>query len=105
LFFLANWQSKRFLPKRDPYLLPVAAVLSGWGMLTIWRLLPAFGLRQTLWLVVAAVVLILGLRLPNHLAFLRRYKYLWLTGGLFLTLMTLLLGTNPASGASPRLWW
>ena len=104
LFFIAHWQTERFLPKRDPYLLPVAALLSGWGMLTIWRLTPAFGLRQTLWLVVATVVLILGLRLPNHLAFLRRYKYLWLTGGLFLTLMTLLLGTNPASGSSPRLW-
>ena len=104
LFIIANWQTRRFLPKRDPYLLPVAALLSGWGMLTIWRLFPAFGLRQTIWLAVAVIVLILGLRLPNHLAFLRRYKYLWLTGGLLLTLLTLLLGTNPATGSSPRLW-
>lgn len=104
LFTLIHRLSKRTLPDRDPFLLPVAALLSGWGLLTIWRLFPEFGARQTLWLGVSTVALILGLYLPNHLGFLQRYKYLWLTGGLVLTSLTLLFGTNPATGSSPRLW-
>ena len=78
-------------------------MLSGWGLLTIWRLTPYYGMRQTLWLAFALVIFTLGLRLPTDLYFLRRYKYLWLTGGLTLTALTLLFGTNPM-GYGPRLW-
>src|SRR4030067_671865 len=103
-FFLAHHQADRFLSHRDPYLLPIAALLSGWGLMTVWRLLPDFGLRQTAWLAVGLILLILGLRLPSHLNFLRRYKYVWLTGGLLLTALTLIFGTNPSAGTAPRLW-
>jgi cell division protein FtsW (lipid II flippase) len=103
-FWLVHRLSRQSLPERDPYLIPVAALLSGWGLLTIWRLFPEFGARQTIWLGVCTAALIVGLRLPNHLGFLQRYKYLWLTGGLVLTSLTLLFGTNPGTGASPRLW-
>jgi cell division protein FtsW (lipid II flippase) len=93
----------RYLPGRDPYLLPVAALLSGWGVLTIWRLSPVYGLRQAVGLGLVLVIFILGLRLPPGLRFLRRYKYLWLTSGLLLAALTLILGTNPL-GYGPRLW-
>ncbi len=96
-------QRARLLPSSDPYLLPAAALLSGWGTLTIFRLLPAFGLRQALWLASGGSLLMLLLRLPSHLAYLRRYKYLWLTGGLALTALTLAFGSNPL-GYGPRLW-
>jgi cell division protein FtsW (lipid II flippase) len=104
LFYLADRLTRRTLPGRDPYLLPVAALLAGWGLLTIWRLYPGFGLRQTVWLAAGMLLLMLGLRLPGQLGFLRRYKYLWLFTGLVLTALTLLLGTNPAAGSGPRLW-
>ena len=103
LFNLVHIYSARRLPQRDPYLLPLAALLSGWGLLTVWRLLPSFGLRQGLWLGIAVLVLLAGLRLPSDLRFLRRYKYLWLTGSLLLTAATLLLGVNPM-GYGPRMW-
>ena len=103
LFNLANIQSARWLPRRDPYLLPIAALLSGWGLLTIFRLYPEFGLRQTAWLAVACSLLIAGLRWPSGVRLLRRYKYLWLTGGLVLTALTLAFGTNPL-GYGPQLW-
>ncbi|MEA3351963.1 MAG: hypothetical protein U9Q82_15245, partial [Chloroflexota bacterium] len=45
-FFVAHRQSSRLLPKRDPFLLPIIAMLIGWGLLTIWRLSTYFGLRQ-----------------------------------------------------------
>jgi cell division protein FtsW (lipid II flippase) len=91
------------LPDADPYLFPAAAFLSGWGLLTIWRLDEGFGARQALWLGVSMLVFSFGLQLPTTLSFLRRYKYLLLTGGLILTALTLLFGTNP-SGFGPRLW-
>jgi len=103
LIALAHHQVRRCMPDSDPYLLPLAALLSGWGMLTVWRLDASLGLRQALWLVVSGGILLLGLRLPADLRFLRRYKYLLLTGGLLLTALTLVFGTNPL-GAGPRLW-
>jgi cell division protein FtsW (lipid II flippase) len=103
LVFVLHRETSRLVLDRDPFLLPAAALLSGWGMLTVWRLFPEFGLRQAVWLVVSALAYLLLLRQPSHLAFLRRYKYLWLTGGLFLTGLTLLVGANP-SGFGARLW-
>src|SRR5689334_19178306 len=93
----------QYLPDADPYLFPAAAILSGWGLLTIWRLDAGFGARQALWLGVSAFVLIACLQVPTNLGFLRKYKYILLTGGLVLTGLTLLFGTNP-TGYGPRLW-
>jgi len=103
VFYALDRQICRWAPGRDPFLLPIIALLSGWGMLSVWRLLPAFGLRQGMWIVVSSLVVILGLRLPPDLGFLRRYKYVWLTSGILLTGMTLLLGVNPM-GYGPRMW-
>ncbi len=101
---LAHHATKRRLPGRDPFLLPIAGLLTGWGLMAIWRVAPGFGLRQSIWLGIAATTFILGLRLPGDLRFLRRYKYLWLVGGLLLTGLTLVFGTSP-SGFGPRLWF
>ena len=94
--------SDKLLPDADQYLFPAAALLSGWGVLTIWRLEPGFGARQALWFVISMTVFIAGMRLQS-LKFLQRFKYLLLICGLGLTALTLLLGTNP-SGYGPRLW-
>jgi len=93
----------KYLPDADPYLFPVAALLSGWGLLAVWRLDSGFGARQAIWLGISALLFIAGLQLPGTLDFIRKYKYLLLTGGLVLTAFTLLLGTNPV-GYGPRLW-
>src|SRR5215216_7865296 len=104
LFVLRAHQSiLRQLPDADPYLFPMTAFLSGWGLLTIWRLEPGFGARQALWLAVSILVFLFGLRLPSTLEFLRKYKYILLSGGLLLTALTLIFGTNP-NGYGPRLW-
>ena len=99
----AHQQTRLRLNNRDPYLLPIAALLSGLGLMNIWRLYPDLGLRQTFWLGFAGIIFIAGLRLPTDLGFLRRYKYLWLSAGLLLTALTLVFGTNPL-GYGPRLW-
>ncbi len=103
LMQFAHRATTRLLPERDPYLLPAAGLLSGWGLLTIWRLDETFGLRQTIWLAVSVIVFISALYLPKNLIFLRRYKYILLSGGLLITALTLFFGTNPL-GAGPHLW-
>ena len=91
------------LPDADPYLFPAAALLSGWGLLTVWRLDSTFGARQAIWLGTSMLVLYFGVRLPIILDSIRKYKYLLLSAGLILTSLTLFFGTNPL-GYGPRLW-
>ncbi|MGE5124258.1 MAG: FtsW/RodA/SpoVE family cell cycle protein, partial [Acidobacteriaceae bacterium] len=109
LVWLVHRQLERRLPERDPYLFPLTALLTGWGLLSIWRLSTSLGLRQTAWLVLIGAVLTICIQKyagpsgEKLLGYLRRYKYIWLTGGLLLTAATLFLGTNP-QGLGPRLW-
>jgi cell division protein FtsW (lipid II flippase) len=101
--FFIHRQTTRQIPDADPYLFPATALLAGWGLITIWRLDSGFGLRQSLWLAVCGVVFLVGLRLPHNLDVLRRYKYVFLSSGLFLTALTLIFGSNPG-GSGPRMW-
>ena len=96
--------AQKTIPERDPYLLPSAFLLMGWGLMTLWRLSPYHAQRQTIWLAVSSSVLVLILKAPGDLSYLRRFKYLWLTGGLCLVFATLIFGTNPAGAELPHLW-
>jgi hypothetical protein len=60
LIIFAHRATVNHLPERDPYLLPAAALLSGWGIITIWRLDENFGIRQTMWLSISVLVFILA---------------------------------------------
>ncbi len=100
--FLHRQVSKK-IPRRDPFLLPIVAFLTGMGLMMIWRLYPTMGFRQTIWLAIAGLMVWLGLQFPVFLAYLHRYKYIWLILGLILTAMTFIFGENPA-GAGPALW-
>lgn len=93
----------KHLPERDPYIVPAAALLTGWGLLTIWRLDEPFGIRQTIWLAISTFVVIFAIIFFKNLNFLRQYKYILLSGGLLVTAFTLIFGTNPL-GYGPRLW-
>ncbi len=102
-FSLIHRLTLKHLPDRDAYILPLVGLLAGLGLLTIWRLDNGFGLRQTLW--IALSLLIFGgiISRPTVLPLLRRYKYLWLTGGLLITGLTFIFGTYPG-GNGPHLW-
>lgn len=94
---------RRLLPRRDPLLLPVGALLSGWGLLMVGRLAPNFLPRQATWLMLGAIAMVAVIEVGQDLRWLQRYRYTWLVGGLVLLAATLLLGVNP-SGSGPRLW-
>jgi cell division protein FtsW (lipid II flippase)/cell division protein FtsI/penicillin-binding protein 2 len=94
----------RKAPDRDPLLLPLSGLLSGWGLLLIARLADvSFLLRQSIWLAISVAVFLMIAARPPGLRWLRRYRYTWLLGGLALLATTLIFGTNP-SGYGPRLW-
>ena len=93
----------RILVRRDPLLLPLTFLLIGLGMLTVWRISPFWGARQTAWFLVGSVLLLEVIRAPRDLAWLYRFRYVWLFAGLLLTALTLVLGTNPGGGDA-RLW-
>lgn len=100
---IAHREIRRRLPEADPFLFPLAALLSGWGLLIVFRLVSPLGLRQSISLAITAGLFLVGLRLQSLLQLLQRYKYIWLVSGLLLTALTLIFGTHPL-GAGPRLW-
>ncbi len=102
-FWLIRRALQRTNPERDPILLPTAFLLTGWGLLAIWRLFPSFGLRQTGWFIVGITVLYAVIHGDRHLSWLRRYRYVWMSVGLVLMVITLFFGTHP-TGGEPRLW-
>ncbi len=102
-FGAAHVALSRRLPERDPFLLPTAALLSGWGLLMVGRLAPNFLPRQATWLLLSTLAMLAVVQAGRDLRWLRRYRYTWLLTGLVLLGATLVLGVNP-SGYGPRLW-
>jgi hypothetical protein len=100
-FCLAGWHGDRIpwvnktLPDRDPFIFPLVMILCGWGLLEIWRLSAAFGMRQTVWLAyVQATLLILSSR-PAFLDLLRRYKISLAGRGADIIRPHIFIGTYP----------
>jgi cell division protein FtsW (lipid II flippase) len=103
MMLTAHGLLRRYRPTRDPFLLPLVGLLTGWGLIMIDRLAANFLARQVVWLGLATAVMLAIAILPRNLRFLRRYRYTWLVGGLLLLAATLLFGVNP-SGFGAALW-
>ncbi|HSH01319.1 MAG TPA: FtsW/RodA/SpoVE family cell cycle protein [Anaerolineae bacterium] len=91
------------LGKYDPFLLPIYALLTGWGIILVARLAPAFWLRQLGWVGLGTVGLVLMGVWPGVVLWLRRYRYTSLLVGLGLLLATFVFGVNP-SGFGATQW-
>ncbi len=101
--YAINKISQKRLVNRDPFLLPIVALLIGIGLLTIFRLNITFGWRQTIWFLLATLLIIAGLLHSTWFRRISYYKYIWLTLGLLLTTLTFVLGIYP-NGSGPQLW-
>jgi cell division protein FtsW (lipid II flippase) len=102
-FAVIHFHFNRRLRARDPFLLPIAALLSGWGLIEVARLAPNFLLRQIIWLIVGSIALIAITWSSASLKLLRRYRYTWLLVGLLLLALTFVIGVNP-EGQGLHLW-
>src|SRR5919108_3462772 len=78
LYLAAHLVCRLTVPYADPYLLPMAALLTAVGLTEIYRLDPSDAFRQGLWIVVAVGVLAVTLFLL-HVDYrrLESYKYLF----------------------------
>lgn len=97
-----GWVGRR-RPFHDPFLLPIFALLTGWGLVLQDRLAPDFVGRQTVWVIFGAITLMVVATLPRSLRSLYRYRYTLLVFGLLLLAATFLFGVNPA-GYGAALW-
>ncbi len=103
--FIGETILERYLPGHDPLLYPTTMFLSGWGLILIDRLAPNFADRQTIWLIVSVIAMLLVAITPHILRWLRQFRYILLLFGILLLLGTIALGTNPSGAVNaPQLW-
>jgi cell division protein FtsW (lipid II flippase) len=92
------------VPNADPYLLPIAGLLTAVGLTEIYRLGPTNAFKQGLWVVIgvaAFAAALIGLRRDYRL--LENYKYLFGLGAIGLLFMPLLPGIGQTVNGA-RLW-
>ena len=104
LYLVAHAVARATVPHADPYLLPLAGLLSAVGVTEIYRLEPDDAFRQGLWVVVGVGVFAATLvLLRNRWRDLESYKYLFgLAAVALLALPALPLIGERVNGA--RLW-
>jgi cell division protein FtsW (lipid II flippase) len=104
LYLAAHLVCRLTVPAADPYLLPMAALLTAIGVTEIYRLNPTDAFRQGLWIIVAVGALSVTLALlRTDYRRLESYKYLFGLGAIGL----LMLPALPVIGESvngARLW-
>jgi cell division protein FtsW (lipid II flippase) len=104
LYVAAHVVARLTVPNADPYLLPIAGLLTAVGLTEIYRLGPPNALKQGLWVVIGVVVFaaaLVGLRRDYRV--LENYKYLFGLGAIALLFMPLLPGIGQTVNGS-RLW-
>ena len=99
LFVCAHLAVRRFAPRADPTLLPIAALLLGIGFVTISRLdlhptkdNPAVASAQSVWIAVGIGAFVITLFLVRHVRSLARYRYTFLLLGVGALLLPLVPG-------------
>ncbi len=104
LYLAAHLATRYAVPFADPYLLPIAGLLTAIGLTEIYRLNPTDAFRQGVWIVVAVTLFAATLFFLRHdYRRLESYKYLFGVSAIALLLLPILplLGLT-VNGA--RLW-
>ena len=104
LYLLAHIAARVAVPNADPYLLPLAGLLTAFGVTEIYRLDEGDALRQALWIVIgvgffAATLLILR----RDYRRLESYKYLFGVGSILLLMLPAVPGLGTSVNGA-RLW-
>ena len=101
LFLIIHLTERRYLSQADPYLVPLAALLSSIGLTEIYRIAPALALKQGEWLAIGVALFVATVLVVRDDRRLEAYRYVIGAVGLFLLALTFVAGTN-VNGA--RLW-
>ncbi len=104
LYLAAHLVARVAVPLADPYLLPMAALLTAIGLTEIYRLGPGDAFRQALWIVIGVAVFAATLLwLRRDYRVLERYKYVFGVTAIFLLFLPALPGIGETINGS-RLW-
>jgi cell division protein FtsW (lipid II flippase) len=104
LYLVAHLVARFTVPLADPYLLPMAALLTAVGLTEIYRLGPSSALRQGIWVVIGVAVFAGTLvYLRKDYRVLERYKYVFGVTALFLLFLPRLPGIGETVNGA-RLW-
>jgi cell division protein FtsW (lipid II flippase) len=104
LFLAAHLVARYTVPYADPVLLPLAALLSAFGVTMIYRLNPADAGRQSLWVVIGVALFALTLFvLRRDHRVVEQYKYLFGIGAIGLMMLPALPGLGQTINGA-RLW-
>ena len=104
LYLAAHVVARFTVPAADPYVLPIAALLSALGLTEIYRLGPTDAVKQATWVVVGVIVFALAIIwLRRDYRVLENYKYLFGLGAVLLLFMPLLPGIGQTVNGA-RLW-
>jgi cell division protein FtsW (lipid II flippase) len=104
LYLVAHVVARATVPFADPYLLPIAGLLTAVGVTEIYRLHPQDAFRQGFWIVVAVALFAVTLFLLRwDYRRLESYKYLFGVGAIVLLLLPLAPGLGRVVNGA-RLW-
>jgi cell division protein FtsW (lipid II flippase) len=104
LYLAAHVVARYTVPNADPYLLPMAGLLTAVGVTEIYRLGPADAFKQGLWIVIGVALFSLALlRLRRDYRVLEQYKYLFGVGAIVLLFLPRLPGIGTTVNGA-RLW-
>jgi peptidoglycan glycosyltransferase len=103
LYVVAHFAVRRFAPRSDPTLLPIAFLLNGIGYFTISRLDRDLARVQAVWTAVGIAAFVLTLVIVRHVRTLERYKYTFLLLGIAALLLPSLPGIGQEINGA-RLW-
>jgi cell division protein FtsW (lipid II flippase) len=104
LYLVAHVAARLTVPNADPYLLPVAGLLTAIGLTEIYRLGPSDAFKQGLWVVIGVGVFSAALWVLRHdYRRLENYKYIFGLGAIALLFMPLLPGIGQTVNGA-RLW-
>ena len=104
LYLIAHVVARLTVPYADPYLLPIAGVLTAVGLTEIYRLGPSNAFKQGFWIVIGVAVFAIALlALRRDYRLLENYKYIFGLGAIGLLFMPLLPGIGQTVNGA-RLW-
>jgi cell division protein FtsW (lipid II flippase) len=104
LYLVAHIAVRFTVPEADPYLLPMAGLLSAIGVTEIYRLESDDAFRQGLWIVIALGLFVATLAVLRHdYRRIENYKYLFGLGAVVLLALPALPGIG-ATVNGARLW-
>lgn len=99
-FFLVSLYWRNCGYRGDLFLLPVTAVLTTTGLVFLFRLEPAYAIRQFIWLLAGLAALVLVSRLMIDFRFLSDYKYIYALAGMVALLLPIFFGKEQGGAKS-----